>query len=133
MQGKQRSRGERMIKGIGTDIIEIIRLEKAIQRRPRLAGRLFSERELCYCQGKRNPWPSLAARFAAKEAVMKALGTGLGGCRWQEIEVITMPGGKPGLQLYGGALALAGEKGISGWQISLSHSGTMAVAMVVAE
>ena len=121
-----------MVKGIGTDILEIIRL-KAIQRRPRLAERLFSAAELRYCLGKRNPWPHLAVRFAAKEAVMKALGIGLGACCWQDIEIIRRPGGKPDLRLHGRALVLAGEKGISGWQISLSHSGTVALAVVVAE
>lgn len=122
-----------MIVGIGTDIIEITRIKAAIIQRPRLQERLFTVGELQYCFRKPNPWPSLAARFAAKEAIMKALGVGLWVCGFQEMEVVKKQEGPPFIRLDGKALVLAQGQGINHWHLSLSHNKTEAVAFVLAE
>ncbi|MBO8169236.1 MAG: holo-ACP synthase [Thermoanaerobacteraceae bacterium] len=120
--------------GIGVDIIEINRIERLLSKwRGKFTGRVFSDRELEYCMKKKRPAPSLAARFAAKEAALKAMGRGLGACPLKEIEVINQPGGKPKLVLTGKARELAEDLGISCWQVSLSHSKSHAVAVVMAE
>jgi holo-[acyl-carrier protein] synthase len=115
-----------VIAGIGTDVVEIRRLAAALRRRPALAGRLFTatEREL--------PVASLAARFAAKEAVVKALGSGVGLC-WQEISVVNNAEGAPSLQLTGTSRETAAARGVSRWHLSLAHDGGVATAFVVAE
>lgn len=121
-----------MIIGIGTDIIEIERIKLAIQAgEGRFSARVFTIGEIAYCQGKKNPYPSFAARFAAKEAVLKALGCGFSGVRWQDIEVVKQDGA-PGIELRGRALELARERGINRVMISLSHSDSHAVAYAVA-
>lgn len=122
-----------MIIGIGTDIIEIERVKKAIQTRPKMVERIFSPREIEYCQGQGNFFASLAARFAAKEAVSKALGTGIRVFKWQDIEVINDELGKPSVEIYGKALVKAQELGMKKLEISLSHSRDYAVAMVILE
>ncbi len=96
----------------------------------RLLTRLFTEQERVACGGN---VASLAARFAAKEAAAKALGTGIGVVRWQDIEVVTDARGTPRLVLHGVALALAERDGLSEWALSLSHSRGCAVAVVVAK
>lgn len=122
-----------MIKGIGTDIIEIERIRTAVARRPRLLERVFTGEELKYCLSKPNPWPSLAARFAAKEAVRKALGVGLGAFSWREIEIVRRDNQAPALQLSGKGLFYAKQRGITHWHVSLSHNHSAAVAFVIAE
>ncbi|HLI24992.1 MAG TPA: holo-ACP synthase, partial [Acidimicrobiales bacterium] len=87
--------------GIGIDEVEVARFGRLLQRRPRLADRLFTAGEREYCRGLANPVPSLAARFAAKEAVMKALGVGLGAFAWHDVEVLRQPGGRPVLSVGG--------------------------------
>ena len=112
-----------MAAGVGIDLIEIERLERALERRPRLAERLFTEAELAYAQDRARPGRHLAARFAAKEAVVKALGRPVPP---REIEVI---GGRPPtLQLHGRAAEMAGDAQIA---ISLTHSRDTAAAVVV--
>ena len=112
--------------GIGIDIVEIARLATALERTPRLAARLFTEQE------RDRPIASLAARFAAKEAVAKALGAP-GGLKWTDAEVVTAESGQPLLRLTGGVAAAAEARGIRSWHLSLSHDGGLATAMVVAQ
>ena len=119
-----------MILATGVDLIEIARLPKAIERHgERFLARVFTsaERELC-----KGDTASLAARFAAKEAVAKALGTGLGKVAWTDIEILRAENGAPVLLLHGKALALAEKLGLSQWSISLSHTREHALAMAVA-
>ncbi len=122
------------IKGIGTDIIEIKRIEKSVEKwGDRFLFRIFSSREIAYARSKQAFFASsLAARFAAKEAVLKALGTGLSGSNWQEIE-ITSYNGVPGVVLKGAVKARADALGIGRVHLSLSHCGEYALAFVVAE
>lgn len=122
-----------MIKGIGIDIIEIQRVKAAALRRPRFLERIFTPEELQYCLAKDNPWPSLAARFAAKEATMKAMGVGLGAFPWQDIEVAKEEHHVPVLKLSGKGLSCAQKQGITHWHLSLSHNRSEAIAFVVAE
>lgn len=122
------------IKGIGTDIIEIQRIEKCIEKwGDKFLLRIFCPQEVAYAQSKQAFYASsLAARFAAKEAVLKALGTGLSGSSWQEIE-ITSHNGVPGVILKGAVKARADSLGIGRVHLSLSHCGEYALAFVVAE
>ncbi len=112
-----------MIPAVGIDLIEIERLERALERRPRLADRLFTEGELAYSRARARPGRHLAARFAAKEAVIKALGQGV---PLREIEVIA--GEPPRVQLHGRAARVGGDGEIS---ISLTHSGNSAAAVAI--
>lgn len=114
---------------VGVDIIEIERVEQALRRfGDRFLNRVFTEREIRFCRGRVS---ELAARFAAKEAVMKALGTGVRGIGWREIEVLPMQGGKPLVFLHGRALKRAEVLGLSDFAISLTHSRDFAIASVV--
>lgn len=114
----------------GIDLIEIERLEGAIQRHgERFFKRIFTEIELAEAGGS---LASLAARFAAKEATAKALGTGIGTVSWLEIEVLRPCDRSPTLRLSGTALQLAGELGLTEWTVSLSHTHQLAIASVVA-
>lgn len=115
-----------MIIAVGVDIVEIARFARALNRTQGLAGRLFTEGE----QGL--PVRSLAARFAAKEAVAKALG-GPRGLLWTDAEVASDSAGKPALRLYGTVAAAAAQAGVRRWHVSLSHDGGIAAAFVVAE
>lgn len=120
-----------MIIGIGTDIIEIERIKKAIQTRPKLGERLFTQQEMEYCSTKGNTFASMAARFAAKEAVAKALGSGIEGFKWLDIEVINDAKGKPEIKLHNQAWEKGSQLGVNKIEISLSHCKEYAVAMVV--
>lgn len=124
-----------MIVGSGVDIIEIGRIEAAIARYgDRFRQRVYLAGEIAYCQRKRNAAESFAARFAAKEAAAKALGTGIqAGVGWRDIEVIRAPGGRPSLVLHGRAAAIARQLGASHAVISLTHSRTEAFAQVLLE
>ena len=116
---------------VGIDIIEIERIDEALQRfGQRFLHRIYTEPELMICQEKPH---SLATRFAAKEAVMKALGTGIKGVSWKEIEILAKPSGEPLVRLNGKAKMKAGSLGLSNLAISLSHSREYAVAFVVGE
>lgn len=119
------------MKVIGVDIVEIQRVQHSITRfGPRFLNRIYTERELAYCNGRVS---SLAARWAAKEAAAKALGTGIGAVRWQEIEVINDGNCRPTLVLHGVAADLAAQLGLDGFAVSLSHARDYAVAFVVGE
>lgn len=111
--------------GLGLDLIEIERVERALKRRPRLAERLFTPDELAYANGRRRPGRHLAARFAAKEAAVKALG---GGVAPREVEVVG--GAPPGLRLSGRAEARAREIGVE-LAVTLTHSRELAAAAVL--
>ncbi len=121
-----------MIKGIGIDIVEVNRIEQAISRRKRFTERIFTETEREYCLSKRRPHLHFAVRFAAKEAALKALGTGMRGVKWTDFEVRRDKWGKPYLSLSGNAAAVARERGICDIFISLSFSRESAVASAIA-
>ncbi len=116
----------------GVDLVEIARIERAVARLgERFLNRVFTSAELVYCRGR---VAQLAARFAAKEAVGKVLGTGLwrDGVSWQQIEVINQPGGKPYLHLSGEAATRAASLNLTQWSLSITHTNTAAMAFVVA-
>ena len=114
---------------IGIDLLEVGRLERALERRPRLAERLFTDGELAHARSRHRPGRHLAARFAAKEAAVKALG--VGGLEPREIEVIGGGREAPQLRLHGRAAAVAGARGVE-LQVSLTHSQELAAAAVLA-
>ena len=115
-----------MIVGVGIDVVDIARFEQSLTRSPGLAIRLFTE-------GERGlPPRSLAARFAAKEALAKALGAPRG-LLWTDAEVVTGDGGRPSLLVYGTVAAAAGRLGVTRWHLSLSHDAGIASAVVIAE
>jgi holo-[acyl-carrier protein] synthase len=124
-----------MVLGLGSDLIEIARIEASIARYgKRFVERIFTAEEIAYCQRKRNAAESFAARFAAKEAGAKALGTGIShGIAWSEIEVRREPSGKPTLHWSGRALARAQRLGVQRTALTLTHSGAMALAVVIVE
>jgi holo-[acyl-carrier protein] synthase len=123
-----------LIKGIGTDIIAVARIKKNVETNPRFVEKLFSPAEIAYCQSKANPEQSYAARFAGKEAVMKALGTGWDcGINWTDIEILPGSQGKPEVSLHGAAGKFADAMGVVAIQISLSHEKEYATAVVVLE
>ncbi len=124
-----------MILGLGTDLVEIERLRASLARfGPRFLERVFTPGERAYAAGKRFPEQNFAARFAAKEAAAKALGTGLSqGIGWQELEVARAPGGAPRLMLHGRAEALARELGVARSSLSLTHTDRYAFAVVILE
>lgn len=118
--------------GMGLDAVEVDRFRRCLARRPGLARRLFSEAERAYGVRFADPVPRLAVRFAAKEAAMKALGVGIGAFGWHDVEVTRAKSGAPGLAVGGRAAFLAARRGAVGWQVSLTHTHLMAVAVVVA-
>ncbi len=123
-----------MIRGVGVDIIEIPRLERAIERwgEPFLR-RVFTDVERRRAGGRPGAAQHLAGRFAAKEAVMKALGTGWRGLAWREIEIDADPRGNPVVRLSGRAARAASARGIAGLAVSISHTRALATALAVAE
>ena len=124
-----------MIIATGIDLVETARLEKALGRRGnRFRDRVFTAGEIKYCEQQASRIASYAARFAAKEATMKALGTGwAGGVAWREIEVVCGTGGAPRLELTGIALARFQSLGASSAHLSLTHTGGLAIAQVIFE
>lgn len=118
--------------GVGTDLVEVDRFRLAMRRRAKLGQRLFSDDERAYAERHRDPAPRLAVRFAAKEAVMKALGVGLGAFKLRDVEVARRRSGAPQLVLRGKAATLAEEQGVTGWHLSLTHTDSMAMAVAVA-
>jgi holo-[acyl-carrier protein] synthase len=121
-----------MIVGVGIDVAEIARFGQALERTPGLAERLFTHDELHRADGERRGTASLAARFAAKEAIAKALGAP-GGLKWTDAEVVSEPSGRPRLVVTGTVAARAAELGIRSWHVSLSHDAGIASAVVIAE
>lgn len=121
-----------MITGLGVDIVEIDRMRQALERRPNLAERLFSAEERAYCETRNRPEVHYALRFAAKEAVLKALGTGFSGMRFTDVEVAREQGGRPIPRLSGRAAERAQELGVVEMYLSLSFTHSTAVASAVA-
>jgi holo-[acyl-carrier protein] synthase len=124
-----------MIIGTGVDIAEVSRIRDSIERfGDRFLQRIFTAGEVRYCEGKANRCERYAARFAAKEAGMKALGTGWSrGVRWREIEVVRPKGQRPTLQFHGEAAAIAAKLGTKNIALSLTHTSEQALAQVILE
>ena len=121
-----------MITGLGVDIVEIDRMRVALARHPGMRERLFSAEERAYCEKRNRPEIHYALRFAAKEAVLKALGSGFSGMRFTDVEVVRDPSGRPVPILKGRAATLAEEYGVIEMHLSLSFTHTTAVASAVA-
>lgn len=121
-----------IIRGLGVDIVEIDRMRTALSRHPRMRERVFSEAERAYCDARNKPEIHYAMRFAAKEAVLKALGTGFRGMRFRDVEVMRDEHGRPVPHLYGRAAEVAAERGVVELHLSLSFTHTTAVASAVA-
>ena len=119
--------------GIGIDAVDVDRFRRVLRRRPGLVPRLFTAEEQAYANRQADPTQRYAARFAAKEAVLKALGIGLGHVRLVEIEVAGQPSGAPALRLSGKAAAVAERSGVARWHLSLTHTDLIAQAVAVAE
>ena len=119
--------------GIGVDAVDVPRFRVSLARTPSMRTRLFTAEELDYVAPKADPVPSLAARFAAREAVMKAMGLGLGAFGFHEVWVSRATSGQPSLVVTGRAAELAAERGITAWLLTLTHTDTVAVASVVAQ
>lgn len=130
-----RVKGARMIVGTGVDIAETRRIEQSFARYgDRFRDRIYTPREIAYCEQFKNRAERYAARFAAKEAAFKALGTGWrGGVRWVDIEVTHLPSGKPELSLQGRAREFARDLGVSRTAVSISHADQYVVAQVIFE
>jgi holo-[acyl-carrier protein] synthase len=126
---------ERMIIGIGTDLAEVDRIAESMSRfGDRFLNRIYTERERRYALRNRNPAERFAARFAAKEAGMKAIGTGWRrGVTWQDFEVVNEPGGRPMLRLSGVAAKVATHLGMVRVSLSLTHTARIAMAVVILE
>jgi len=124
-----------MIVGSGIDLVEIARIQQSMERfGQRFLKRVYTSAEQAYCLRKRNSAESLAARFAAKEAGAKALGTGIShGVSWLEIEVVREPSGRPTIQFHGRAAELAERMGVSRAALSITHTAALSMASVVLE
>ncbi len=124
-----------MILGTGIDIAEVPRIRESIERfGDRFLRRIFTDGEIRYCEEKASRFESYAARFAAKEAGMKALGTGWShGVRWRDIEVVRLEGQRPTLQFHGEAAAIAAKLGTKNIALSLTHTSGQALAHVILE
>jgi len=123
----------RGIVGVGIDLVKISRIARAYRRRPdRFLNRIFSRREVELLQRKKKPLASMAARFAAKEAVSKALGCGIGTVSWKDMEILFLEGGRPVVLLSGAAARWAEAHGIGGVAVSMAHDDFYAVAKAVA-
>lgn len=121
-----------MIVAVGNDVVLVDRFARALRRTPLLIERLFTEAERTTRSGNLRGPESLAARFAAKEAVAKALGAPTG-LHWHDCEIVVDPDGRPWLTVSGTVAAAAAERGIHRWHLSLSHDGGIAAAVVIAE
>jgi phosphopantetheine--protein transferase-like protein len=121
------------IVGLGTDLVEVARFRLAMERQgDRLTERLFSEAEREYAGRQKDPTKSFAARFGAKEAVMKAMGVGLWKFKLRDVEVIRAKSGAPSVALHGRAAEMATERGVTAWKLSLTHTETTAMAVAIA-
>lgn len=116
----------------GTDILEVARLSKALAKHPRLKTKLFTEAEIVECEAKCTPTVSYAGRYAAKEAVLKALGTGFRYVKWHDLEIVKDLLGKPVVKLYGAAKQIALDKNIIEVRVSISHTRELALAFAIA-
>ncbi len=128
-------RGERLIVGMGVDLAEVDRVRAAIERRgDKFLQRIYTAKERAYCERFRNKYERYAGRFAAKEAAMKALGTGWrGGVRWVDLEVVRERGGRPTLALHGQAQKIGEQLGVKHIAMSITHTSAQAFAQVIFE
>ena len=124
-----------MILGIGTDLVEVARIRRAFERHgDRFVARILKEGEIAYCLKHRDPAPFLAARFAAKEAISKAFGTGMGGAlAWHDMEVVRLPSGQPTVVLHGGGETLLKQRGGRIVHLTLTHTDSHASATAILE
>jgi holo-[acyl-carrier protein] synthase len=124
-----------MIVGTGVDLAEVPRIRASIERfGPRFIERIYTPAEIAYVERKANRWERYAARFAAKEAGMKAIGTGWRhGVRWRDFEVANLPSGKPTLQLHGVAARVAAKLGVRNVSLSITHTAELGMAHVILE
>ncbi|MBI3684686.1 MAG: holo-[acyl-carrier-protein] synthase [Acidobacteria bacterium] len=124
-----------MILGTGIDLAEVARIREAIERHgQRFVQRVYTPLEISYVESKANRFERYAARFAAKEAGMKAIGTGWrGGIRWQDLEVVNLAGGRPSLRLHGVAAEVATRMGVKHISLSLTHTAMLGMAFVILE
>ena len=118
--------------GIGVDLVEVDRMRTVLARTPTMAEKLFTPDERAYATSAKDPSQRFAARFAAKEAAMKALGVGLGAVDWHDLEVVRTESGAPELRVTGRAHELAVDAGVRRWLLTMTHTDTMAEAIVVA-
>jgi holo-[acyl-carrier protein] synthase len=119
--------------GVGVDVVDIERFRRSLARTPSMRTRVFTDAELESLSGRVDDVPGLAARFAAREASMKALGLGLGAFGFHDVSVTKAESGAPSLLVVGRAFELATEAGVERWHLSLSHGDSVAIAQVVAE
>ncbi len=123
-----------MVVGIGVDIVEIERIKRSLEESSTLEKRVFTEREIEYCSKRRARYEHYAGRFAAKEAALKALGTGWqDGIRWKDVETLCGPRGEPCLEFHGKALEVMKELGVTRAMVTITHSRQNAVSVVVLE
>jgi holo-[acyl-carrier protein] synthase len=122
-----------VIVGVGVDVVDVERFRGVLARTPTMRERVFTPAELAYVAPRLDPVPSLAARFAAREALMKALGLGLGAFGFHEVSVHVADGGAPSLIVAGRAAELAAERSVAAFHLSLSHDGPVAIAIVTAD
>jgi holo-[acyl-carrier protein] synthase len=118
--------------GIGTDLVDLDRFRATLERRPGMVDRLFTPGEQEYAERRNDPLERYAVRFAAKEAVMKAMGVGLWKFKLRDVEVVRAPSGQPSVALHGRAAELAAEKGVTEWRLTLTHTDRVAQAIAVA-
>jgi holo-[acyl-carrier protein] synthase len=126
---------DRMIVGSGVDLCEVHRIRASVERfGRRFLDRIFTEREIAYAESKANKYERFAARFAAKEAGMKAIGTGWrGGIRWRDFEVANLPSGRPTLRFHGRAAEVAEKLSVRNVALSITHTSEQALAIVTLE
>jgi holo-[acyl-carrier protein] synthase len=124
-----------MIVGMGIDVAEVSRIREVIEsQRDRFLHRVYTENEIAYCEQFRNKYERYAGRFAAKEAAMKALGTGWSrGVRWVDVEVVRQRGGRPTISLQGEARKIADALGVKNIALSITHTADQAIAQVIFE
>jgi len=117
---------------VGVDLVDVPAFEARFAGRDETLAEIFTDAELAYCRRQPRPWPHLAARFAAKEAVLKALTSGLtGAMQWRDIEVVRDPAGAPRLNITGATAETLARHGLAARSVSLSHTGTHAIAVVM--
>ncbi len=131
-KGRGREKGLMDILGIGVDLVEVARIERAMARHEGFVSRVFSARERERCEACARPGRRYAGCFAAKEAAAKALGTGIRGFSWPDLEMLAGENGEPYLELSGRAREVASRRGVEKILVSVSHSGGMAIAMAEA-
>ena len=119
--------------GLGIDAVDIGRFARVLERSPNLAGRVFTDDERALAARRVDSAAVLAARFAVREATMKALGVGLGAFDFHDVSVTNSPEGRPALQVSGRAADIARQRGVAKWHVSISHTDNLAVAVVAAD